>query len=73
MNWPIIMVRKVADEFEYYIQQGNKKLHFTLPSVSHEFLKQAILLAEMAPERRSGQNVVIPLKVAEGDQKSSAG
>jgi len=66
---PILMVRRVGEYFEYYIQEGNKKIHFTLYRETHEDLKQLQLQAEMAPQRREGDRVAIPLRLAGGDQK----
>jgi len=70
---PIIMVRKVAEYFEYYIQQGNKKLNFFLDRSTHDELRHAQALAEQAPERRGDVRPVIVLQVADPDRKSSAG
>lgn len=67
---PIMMVRRVGQDFEYYIQQGNKKLNFFLDQETHDDLKQAIQLAEQVPERLGGERVVIPLQLAGNDRKS---
>lgn len=64
------MVRRVGQDFEYYIQQGSRKLNFFLDQETHDDLKQAILLAEQVPGKLEGERVVIPLQLAGNDQKS---
>lgn len=67
---PILLVRRVGKDFEYYIQQGNKKLHFIFDQELHDDLKQAIQLAEMVIERREVPHGAILLQLAGSGQKS---
>lgn len=69
---PIIMVRRVGKLFEYFLQEGNKKLNFFLTPETHEDLKQAQRQAEEVPQRREGARGVIELQEVLPDQKSLA-
>lgn len=63
---PIVLVRKVQNEFEYYIQQGNHKINFFLNRETHEELKQAQAFAEILPRNEEHPSrPAIPLRVAE--------
>lgn len=66
---PIIMVRYVGGHFEYYFQQGNKKISFLLTEESHLDLKQTQAMAELlanrrqVPQRLSGDVSAISLEL----------
>lgn len=75
---PIVLVRWVGQHYEYYIQQGNKKINFFLHPETHDELKAAQHLAEQ-PERRlvetqrqGPHRKPIQLTIETGDQISAA-
>lgn len=70
---PIVLVRKVQGFFEYYIQQGNRKINFFLDSETHADLKDAQAFAERVPQKQGQERAVIPLQLSEHDQKKRAG
>lgn len=67
------MVRRVGKHYEYFIQQGNKKINFFLDQETHDDLRFAQALAEQAPQIQAGQRVLIPLAIAANDQKTLVG
>ena len=67
---PIVMVRRVGKHFEYYIQQGNRKINFFVDQETHDDLKQQQALAELGPQKVEGPRGVIPLQEAETGRTS---
>lgn len=78
MRKPIVIVRWVGQHYEYYIQQGNKKINFFLNPETHDELKKAQFLAEqselLALETRKPVRPrrAIQLIIETGDQISEA-